>query len=47
MSMMTDDVEWITVQEWPKFDEDDLELLSAFIAQTLAERYGKGWGFQA
>jgi ketosteroid isomerase-like protein len=45
-NMMTSDVEWITVGVWPESAEDDeVKLLSAFIAQTLADRYGKGWTF--
>jgi hypothetical protein len=47
MSVMADDVEWVTVEVWPKSDDDDeLALLSAFIAQTLADRYRKGWTFK-
>jgi len=46
-SLMSADVEWVTVEEWPKSDDnDDLELLSAFMAQTLANRYGRSWAFK-
>jgi ketosteroid isomerase-like protein len=46
-SLMADDIEWINVQVWPKPDDgDDLAVLSAFIAQTLADQYGRGWAFK-
>ena len=45
-SLMADGIEWINVLPWDQPDKDDLELLSSFIARTLAERYSKGWTFQ-
>lgn len=45
-SLMGDEIEWIDVQPWGESDRDELVLLSSFIAQTLAERYGQGWSFQ-
>jgi hypothetical protein len=47
MSLMANDVEWVTVEVWsPSEDNDELTQLSAFIAQTLADRYGGGWAFK-
>lgn len=47
MSLMANDVEWVTVEVWPPSeDNDELTQLSAFIAQTLADRYGGGWAFK-
>jgi ketosteroid isomerase-like protein len=44
--ILAGDVEWITVDVWPKPDADDgFAVLSAFINQTLADQYGKGWTF--
>jgi hypothetical protein len=41
-SLMTDDIQWVTVEAL----EDDQDLLSAFISQTLADRYSRGWAFK-
>lgn len=45
-TLMAEGVEWVNVQPWDQPGKDELELLSSFIAQTLAERYSKGWSFQ-
>jgi ketosteroid isomerase-like protein len=46
IALMEDRIEWFNVQPWDQPDKDELELLSSFIAQTLAECYSKGWSFQ-
>ena len=45
-SLTADGIEWINVLPWDQPDKDDLELLSSFVAQTRAERYGRGWTFR-
>lgn len=45
-TLMADGVEWVNVQPRDQQDKDELELLSSFIAQTLADRYSKGWSLR-
>ncbi len=44
--LISDEADWVDVHPWAQPDRKDFELLSAFIAQTLAERYGNCWSFE-